>query len=108
MLSYDERAAKWRRRFDEQRASGLSVVAWCREQGVEKNTFYGWRKRLSVSPAVSAPQFIAVAMDCPVESPTPVSASLTLRIGRVAVEVASGFDPALLADVLNILESRPC
>lgn len=108
MLSFEERAAEWRRRLDDQRSSGLSVVAWCREHGIEKNTFYGWRKRLWESPAASAPQFIAVAIDRLVEAPAPAPSSLTLHIGRVAVEVASGFDPALLSDVLSILESRAC
>ena len=108
MLSYDTRAAEWRLRFDEQRASGLSVSAWCREQGIEKNTFYGWRKRLSESPTVSAPRFIALAVDRSVKVPPPASASLTLRIGRIAVEVASGFDGGLLCDVLDIVEPRAC
>jgi len=117
MLSYDERAAEWRRRFDEQRASGLSVLAWCREHRIEKNTFYGWRRRLAQppAPAVSTPQFIAVSVERRPKTPACLPsveranvppASLRLRIGHIAVEVASGFDAALLDDVLTALESR--
>ena len=112
MLSYEERAGEWRGRFDEQRASGLSVVAWCREHRIEKNTFYGWRKRLSATSSVATPpQFLAVSVErkpnAPaVEPSSSTGSNLTLRVGRVAVEVTSGFDPALLADVLGILESR--
>jgi transposase-like protein len=117
MLSYEERAGEWRRRFDDQRSSGLTVSAWCRKRGITKNTFYGWRKRLAQPPAPggSAPQFVAVAVErqlnAPAVEPSTSSAShLTLRVGRIVVEVASGFDPALLADVLGVLESRvsPC
>ena len=72
MLSYEERAVEWRRRFDEQRSSGLSVVAWCRKHGIEKNTFYGWRKRLAESsPITPAPQFIAVAAERQPGAPAP-------------------------------------
>jgi transposase-like protein len=115
MLSYEERAAEWRRRFDDQRSSGLTVSAWCHQNGITKNAFYDWRKRLSKTPAPSAPRFISLAVAPPTrgyqlergaDAPTQVPSSLTLRIGRATVEVASGFDPALLADVLSILESR--
>jgi hypothetical protein len=115
MLSHDERAAEWHRRFDEQMSSGLSVVGWCRKHGIEKNRFYGWRKRLAQAPvsAVSSPQFIAVKVEPSAPAadlPAAAVTGVTVRIGRVAVEVSPGFDAVVLADVLSILESRvsPC
>jgi transposase-like protein len=44
MLSIEEGRAKWIGLFADQQSSGLTVTAWCRERGIEKNTFYGWRK----------------------------------------------------------------
>ena len=105
MSSFTERASEWRQRLDAQFSSGLSVSAWCRAQGVEKNSFYRWRRRLSEAVCVSGSQFIAVSVDPPDVAEASV---LLLRVGLVRIEVASGFDATLLRDVLNVLESRSC
>jgi hypothetical protein len=107
MLSKQDRAAQWHALFEEQRSSGLSVTEWCRRRGIEKNTFYGWRKRLAETPvfaASSPPQFMAVAIasDPPVVS----TGLLTLRVGQFSLDIASGFDRRLLADVLSVLTSQ--
>ena len=102
MLSLEERRVQWRGLLADQVASGQTVTAWCRERRIEKNTFYGWRKRLSAEPT-SSPEFIPLTL-------TPdasfASSSLTLTVGLVSVSIAPGFDPNLLADVLCVLEAR--
>ena len=45
-------AESWRERILAQRASGLSIRGWCREHGVGEYLFYGWRRRLNLSPVV--------------------------------------------------------
>jgi hypothetical protein len=97
MLSKVERAAQWRRNFEDQRTSGLTVTGWCREHGIEKNTFYGWRRRLAEDPACGLPQFLCLS-----EQPEPSGSPLTVRAGRISIEVARGFDPELLSDVLRV------
>ena len=62
MLSIDERRAKWIGLFAEQQSSGLTVTAWCREHGIEKNTFYGWRKRLNGTSSEDAGSFVRLAV----------------------------------------------
>ena len=37
---------KWRELIAGQEASGSNISTYCRQQGVNKNTFYNWRKRL--------------------------------------------------------------
>ena len=44
------KADVWRRRIDAQRASGLSVRAWCAGNGAHEHSFYWWRSRLGLSP----------------------------------------------------------
>jgi len=103
MTPTEERRATWQRLLAEQQASGDSVTAWCFAQDISLQTFYYWRKRLaSPPPAATTPQWLALA---PVGS-TALGSTLTLRVGAVAVEVATGFDPHLLADVLTVLERR--
>jgi len=56
--------AVWRERLQAQQASGLSVAAWCKQEGVSAWSVYGWRKRLSLSPVASsaAVRLISVPM----------------------------------------------
>ena len=97
-MTQDERRALWTARVAAQQASGASAVAWCFQQGLSEQSFYTWRKRLATAPASHAIQWAAV-------SPAP-GTGLTLHVGAVRVEVAPGFDPRVLADVLAVLEGR--
>ena len=36
----------WRRTIDRHASSGLSVRAWCRNQGLKEAAFYWWRREL--------------------------------------------------------------
>jgi len=42
----EQRRGQWRQRIEEQESSGLSIRAFCREQGLKEPAFYGWRQRL--------------------------------------------------------------
>jgi hypothetical protein len=43
------KADAWRRRIDDQQASGQSVRAWCKANGPRECSFYWWRSRLGLS-----------------------------------------------------------
>ena len=49
------KAGLWRRRIDDQRASGLSVRAWCAANDAREHCFYWWRTRLGLSPKQRRP-----------------------------------------------------
>jgi len=103
MLSIEERREKWIVLFAEQQSSGLTVTAWCREHGIEKNTFYRWRKRLNGMSSEGSGGFVRLAV-----AAEPVEFGLRLRVGRACILVEAGFDRRLLSDVLDVLESRAC
>jgi hypothetical protein len=44
------KADAWRRRIDEQRASGQSIRVSCEANDAQEGSFYCWRSRLSLSP----------------------------------------------------------
>ncbi|MCO6431168.1 MAG: transposase [Deltaproteobacteria bacterium] len=37
---------EWKRRVEEQAASGMSAAAYCRKHGIKENTFHYWRSKL--------------------------------------------------------------
>jgi hypothetical protein len=43
------KADSWRRRIDDQRASGQSVRAWCKANDIQEASYYWWRSRLGLS-----------------------------------------------------------
>ena len=54
----------WRALVARQVSSGISVQAFCRQQGLNTWTFYGWRSRLRQRTAVPE----TAAVDAPTES----------------------------------------
>jgi hypothetical protein len=119
MSLVEDRRVKWSRLLEEHRSSGLPVSEWCRREGVHPTSFYEWRRRLgALSASLSAPEWLAVS-PCDVltnasgssvsaEVCAPVSAGLTLRIGRVSIDLCAGFDRGVLSEALDVLESRTC
>lgn len=49
-----EKEQFWRLVLDEQAASGLSVRAFCRQEGISEPSYYAWRKELAVRDAKPA------------------------------------------------------
>ena len=103
----ESRERFWREAFQKQRSSGQTVEAWCREQGVAKQSFYLWRRRLT-QPAAASPPVSGAS--------TPVALPVTIRSlsaapleiswpGGVVVRVSAGCDMKLLRETLLALRS---
>ena len=45
-LNQQNKLAVWAERVAECRASGQSVLSWCKEHGICSQTYYKWQKRL--------------------------------------------------------------
>ena len=111
-----QRRSYWQDVVRRWREGGQSVRAFCRAEGLRESAFYFWRRELarrghrarrqpvSASPS---PAFLPVKLvsDKPVEAAQGIE--IVLAHGRV-VRVRAGFDRQTLADVLAMLEVRPC
>jgi len=93
-----ERRAFWQEHLAHWHASGLTQVAYCRQQGLNRDQFGYWKKRLlSARSPDATPGFIAVHM-------ASVGATLTVVLkNHLRVEVYPGFDPATLRAVVQAL-----
>jgi hypothetical protein len=92
---------KWTELIQEQRQSGLSVSAFCRDRGFSDQAFYSWRKRLSGRKPVRF-ALVAAGMATTVEQ-APIE--LLLAAGD-RLRIAPGVDAATLRTVLNVLRER--
>ena len=107
----NEEGARWHALLAEQKESGQSIAAFCRERALPVWQFYEWKKRLR--PA-EAPSFVAVEVSAP-ETPVtllptvPVPSApieIRLRDGR-SLLVGPDFEASHLRRLLTVLEQEP-
>ena len=106
-MTHRKSRQQWRKIIKEQGRSGLSIVGFCREQGIREKRFHYWKRRLKVSSVPQPPaevldtdsSFIEMSFEKP-EIPTVI----TLRHGRLSIELARDFDQACLTQILSVLE----
>lgn len=99
--------SRWRGLVAEQRASGKSVAAFCRERGVPVSQVFAWRRRLRA--AETAP-FVEVEVK-PSFEPVQVApvrrAAIEVRLARGrSLVVEPGFDADHLHALLTVLEAE--
>ena len=130
-----ERRSYWEEVVRQWEQGGQSVRGYCRAEGLRESAFYFWRRKLGrrqrtvaarelplpASAAISVSQppkqaspprrrtasFLPVRVVDGCEATVPRAVEIVLANGRT-VRVQAGFDRQTLADVLAVLEVRPC
>ena len=99
--------AKWRGLVAEQKRSGQSVAAFCRERGICAPQLFAWKKRLNQA---GPGQFVAVQVveaEEPSHPPAARRPAIEIRLsGGHSVIVEPGFDAGHLRAVVAALETR--
>lgn len=99
-------AELWISRINDYRASGERVATWCARHQVTDRQLWYWMRKLKKSeqlvPPASKPQWASVSVDEPASAG---AVPILVRVGAVAVEVRSGFEPSLLANVVRTLQT---
>ena len=108
IVSKQERLDGWTSRIMACRNSGMSIRAWCRENGFSEKTYYYWQRRLFQE--LSARQntsesgcFVDITPGQAVHSPGNIS--VTVRFVQAEADIHSGADPETVAMVLRLLKS---
>src|ERR1700756_824026 len=104
----EEEWARWRGLVAEQRASGKSVAAFCRDRDLRDWQFYEWKRRLRQA---DTGKFVAVEVAAEEPSGTWTrsaserSVPIEIRLGQgKSLMVAPGFDVSPLRRLLSVLE----
>ena len=99
----------WRRHVKRQPASGLSIRGYCCEHDLHESAFYFWRREIATrdqAARLATPAFVPVTV---VEAPVPTTSTIDIRLASGhRVRVRTGCDRQLLADVVAVLEAKPC
>lgn len=88
--------SEWTTKIAAWRRSGLSIAAWCRENGEGYNRFLYWRKSLQ-TPEHRPASGKFIELNLPV---SPIS----LECNGIYVHVSAGFDAGLLGSILSLLK----
>lgn len=91
-----ERAAYWRGVISRQEASGQSIAAFCRDEGISQGSFFWWRRELARRQPAT-PQFVPLPI-----AATGASTDFEVRLpGGTSVVVPARFDASSLERLLQ-------
>ena len=107
VMSKQERLENWTARIMACRGSGMTVRAWCQENGLSEKTYY-WQRRLfqTLSEQQQVIQQPAFAEITPTPNVRPSGGiAVTVRTSGVEAEIYNGADAVAVETVLRILKS---
>lgn len=100
IMGREERREYWRALVEKHAKSSMIAAAFCKEQKINPQRFYSWRKRFDGDSQNTG--FIRLV-------PTSKTTSSGVRIhlnNGIAVEVDKGFDPITLREAIDALSNR--
>lgn len=100
-------AATWKERVARQRASGLSVAAFCQRERIHPVTFYSWRQRLAggAKQGRRAPKrqaFLPIELVAEGITPAGAGSMCELVVGTLVCRVPRGLDDESLRRWLRL------
>ena len=100
------REVAWRRWVRGQPLSGLTIQKYCRQHGLAESAFYLWKAQLKRRKL--QPGFVPVTLSAPKRVPAAGGRLEIALAGGARIRLTGAVDRQLLADVLGVLEGRPC
>ena len=106
------RMQEWSVRIEECRNSGMSVRAWCNEQGISVQTYYRWEKRfvekatrqLSLRAPTRAGLLMRINPETmPSDEMNTVGSCITIRHGESVITLPAGSSAEAVADLVKAL-----
>ena len=103
---------EWSSKIAECRSSGMSVRAWCAEQGIPIKTYYYWEKRFVTEAtqqyalAAPAPAGMLVQVNPDAMASDDVNAietTVTIRHGESVITLPAGSSARVIADLVKAL-----
>ena len=111
-LKLAARMQEWSARIAECRSSGMSVRAWCKEQGIAIQTYYHWEKRFvteatqqfSLPAPTQAGMLMRVNPDAlPSGDVNTIGTGITIRHGESVIILPAGSSAEAVAELVKAL-----
>lgn len=82
------------------RVSGMTAKAWCEAKGIKYQRYVGWATNLNREEQHKPQQWAEVT----IIKEEPATGEIRLCCGKWTICVGTGFSPALLGDVLKVVD----
>ena len=110
-LKNQAKLQEWSARIQDCRSSGLSVRAWCRQEGVNATTYYRWERELLALAETEPCSSVSAVRFAELPAPKQVSCSAaerctTLHIGNASLDIYPGCDAEQLRLLVELLRLR--
>ncbi len=107
-LKHHAKLQEWSARMQDCRSSGLSVRAWCRQEGVNVTTYYRWERELLALAETGPCSSVSAVRFAELPAPKQVSCSVaerftTLHIGKASLDIYPGCDAEQLRLLVELL-----
>ena len=111
-LKHAARLQEWSARVAECRSSGISVKAWCAEQGIALKTYYNWEKQIVKAAtqqyALPAPAQTGLLMQVnpdtmPSGETAAIESDITIRHGESIITLPVGSSAEAVANLVKAL-----
>lgn len=103
-MTREEYRRKWTRLVRAQENSGLAVVKWCQQNGLNEKTFRRWKAKLTSKAQAEVAASASGWCKIQTRPASERTAGLKLVVnGQVTIELQPGFDRQLLEEALAVL-----
>lgn len=103
-MNNPDKLKKWAKKITEFNKSRKTKEIWCEENKISTRQLNYWLRQLENNSKNENPSTKWLPVEIAQEKSTKNS-SLFVKIGNISIEVSTGFDKELLAEVLNTLKS---
>jgi len=99
-MTRKERVTHWQGLVQDQAQSGVSAAAFCKENQLNIQTFYAWRRRFKTESDTNVTgAFLELVPSSKIQE-----SGIRIRLDeRLSVELDRGFDPFTLRNAINVL-----
>ena len=96
----------WKERFTTQKASGLTVLEWCKKNNITKHTYYNWYKQIRGSKPKSAKVPSPTFGEVHLHLPKVESSGIKLSFKNVEICLLNKADLELAVAVIHELQKK--
>lgn len=108
----DVRLQEWVNLIQDQKASGLSVRAWCRENDIGQGRYYYWLNKLRKAAIKQFPEELNETTFVPIEVPSVIpnennrnaSSAITIRKEDISIELGRDTPLGTITAILEVLQ----
>ena len=95
---------KWGKHICDCKASGLSVLQWCKEQNINTSSYYYWHGHLNKQENQDSTNqhFVGIPLNKPLQGDT---TCIKLHYHAFTLEIPTGIPSSTLTDILSVLQN---